>query len=229
MSESHPARSRITYLVIADGREKSADLTGCPEWSVEECCRGKLARGPGGPMTLDALIRVREWVYLLRGRRYGSEPGVVYLRLWPERSASLFAMMGLLPPPDLEDWNGSAPVLPPGAPPPLAERDQGPALPPERDQGPAPPPASAKREGTPEGKPKRNSAQERRESIKMSIDSLLDAGLWGITVREIARRAHLPEKTVYRHLRHKTVKPTWDRYRRESQGKPPANLDDLGK
>jgi hypothetical protein len=76
MSESLPARSRITYHDF-DGREKSVDLTGCPEWPVEECCRGKWTRGPGGPMTLDALIRVREWVYLLRGRRYGPEPGVV--------------------------------------------------------------------------------------------------------------------------------------------------------
>jgi hypothetical protein len=75
---------------------------------------------------------------------------------------------------------------------------------------------------------RRESAEERRLKVKDMIDSLLEFKLWGVAPDEIARRAGIHVKTLYRYLKHATVRETWDRYRRQSAGKKPANLDALG-
>jgi hypothetical protein len=68
----------------------------------------------------------------------------------------------------------------------------------------------------------------RRLSVKAMIESLSDCKLWGVKPDEIARRTGIHVKTLYRYLKHATVRRTWDLYRQRSAGKTPASLDSLG-
>jgi hypothetical protein len=74
----------------------------------------------------------------------------------------------------------------------------------------------------------KNTADDRRQSVKGIIEVLRENRLWGVTVDEISRRADIPVTTLYRYLKHPTVRKTWQDYCRESAGKVPADLDDLG-
>jgi hypothetical protein len=71
-------------------------------------------------------------------------------------------------------------------------------------------------------------SEDRRQSVKAMIESLLEFGLWGVSPSEIANRCHINIKTLYRYLKHPTVRSTWESYEKKSVGKIPANLDDLG-
>jgi hypothetical protein len=84
--------------------------------------------------------------------------------------------------------------------------------------------------GVPETDParKRLTLDERRLKVKAMIEALDRSELWGVMPEEIARRSQTALSTLYRYLRHPSVKKTWERYQRESAGKTPANLDDLG-
>jgi hypothetical protein len=75
---------------------------------------------------------------------------------------------------------------------------------------------------------KSRGAEDRRDDVKKTIEALMDAGLWGVKAGVIAKELEIDDSTLYRYLRHETVKPTWDRYQRRSMGKPPAKLDELG-
>jgi hypothetical protein len=72
------------------------------------------------------------------------------------------------------------------------------------------------------------SAEDRRLRVKDIIVALTESQLWGVMPDEIARHARIHLKTLYRYLKHETVKNTWDSYLRESAGKVPASLEDLG-
>ena len=63
--------------------------------------------------------------------------------------------------------------------------------------------------------------------VVATIESLIGSSLWGVPPLEIAKRLSIPDKTFYRHLKHETVKPTWDDYQRKSLGKTPADLKSL--
>jgi hypothetical protein len=76
--------------------------------------------------------------------------------------------------------------------------------------------------------PEPNTVYDRRASVKMMIEALGESGLWGVLPREIARRTGIAQSTLYRYLEHPTVKPAWERYKRDSTGQSPANLDKLG-
>jgi hypothetical protein len=74
----------------------------------------------------------------------------------------------------------------------------------------------------------RISAEDRRLKIKAMIDALSSNEVWGVPPGELANRVHIPLSTLYRYLKHDAVRKTWESYQRESAGRVPANLEDLG-
>jgi hypothetical protein len=67
-----------------------------------------------------------------------------------------------------------------------------------------------------------------RLNLKMLIDALAKFELWGVTRKAIARRTRIPYQTLCRYLNHPDVVKTWKKYERESAGKTPAKLEELG-
>lgn len=128
----------------------------------------------------------------------------------------------------------------PGAPPPpyqrLSERDSLAMLWRIANElnGGEPRPPWAKGAEAPTGKataertPTPRRSKHREESVKALIQACRESGVWGMTPGEIARRSEeIPLKSLYRILKSPSVKPEWDRYKRESAGKPPARPDEL--
>jgi hypothetical protein len=93
-----------------------------------------------------------------------------------------------------------------------------PGLPEARDATPA----STKAKARP------SPADDRRDTVRVLIQTLADNGLWNVSRQEIMRQLKIPRSTFFRYLDHPKVKPTWARYRRDSLGKKPAHLEDLG-
>jgi hypothetical protein len=80
---------------------------------------------------------------------------------------------------------------------------------------------------TPAKKPKRTTAEDRRKGVVGWIEALIEVECWGVTPAEMSKRSGIRLSTLYRYLTHKSVRKTWERYRRESAGKPACNLSDL--
>jgi hypothetical protein len=74
----------------------------------------------------------------------------------------------------------------------------------------------------------KKNAEDKRLDVKTTIEALSESGVWGTNATELARRLAIPYKSVCRYLQHPDVSPTWSEYKRQSVGKGPASLDDLG-
>jgi hypothetical protein len=125
----------------------------------------------------------------------------------------------------VDDLEGKAgPITPAEPPQPTAKT---PPIPqPEPDGEFAPKPRDERQRNAEKLKPV--SAEDRRLEVVATIEALLDSKCWGVTREEIAKKMRIPYSTFCRYLEHKTVASMWERYERDSMGKPPCHLDDLG-
>jgi hypothetical protein len=80
----------------------------------------------------------------------------------------------------------------------------------------------------PPAKPKQAKAEKRRQDVVAYLEALMNLGLVGVPRGEIAQKAGIKYGTFARYLKHKNVKPVWERYQRASVGKPPGSLNALG-
>jgi hypothetical protein len=96
---------------------------------------------------------------------------------------------------------------------------------------PAQSPAKTSRPTAPSLPPEREkpvSVEHRRLKVRATLEALANSELWAVTPGEIAQHTGIKLSTLYRYLKHDTIRKTWERYKRESVGKTPANLEDLG-
>ena len=70
-------------------------------------------------------------------------------------------------------------------------------------------------------------ASDRREGLVVLIETYGNTGIFGEDVKALAERTKIPLSTLYKDLSHESVKPVWDRYTRDSMGKPPPHIGDL--
>jgi hypothetical protein len=70
-------------------------------------------------------------------------------------------------------------------------------------------------------------AEERRERVKDNIEALGGTGLRGVTRAYLAEKSGIRYNTLCRYLKHQPLKTVWEKYLKQSEGKPPPHFDDL--